>query len=105
MALTRDFKETILKRARREPAFRRALLQEGIECFIMGDVQTGKELVRDYINSSISFEKLATATKKSPKSLMRMFSPKGNPRADNLFGVIAALQQKEGITFHVRTEH
>jgi hypothetical protein len=28
---------------------------------------------------------------------MRMFSPKGNPRADNLFAVISRLQKVSGI--------
>ena len=30
MALTKDFKDTIQVRAQRDPAFRKALLQEGI---------------------------------------------------------------------------
>jgi hypothetical protein len=33
---------------------------------------------------------------------MRMFGPKGNPTAANLFGVIAALQHKTGVRLHVR---
>ena len=48
MALTKDFKETI--QAQREPAFRKALLQEGIECLLAGDVDIGKAVLRDYIN-------------------------------------------------------
>jgi hypothetical protein len=37
-----------------------------------------------------------------PKSLMRMFGPKGNPTAVNLFGVIVALQDKTGVHLEVR---
>jgi hypothetical protein len=37
-----------------------------------------------------------------PKSLMRMFGPKGNPTAVNLFGVIVALQAKTGVHLEVR---
>ena len=33
MALTKDFKATIQARAQRDPAFRKALLQEGIEVY------------------------------------------------------------------------
>ncbi len=36
MALTRDFKETIRARVRRDPGFRKALLREGIENFLSG---------------------------------------------------------------------
>ena len=41
--------DTIQARARREPAFRRAL-QEGIECLLASDVDTGKAVLLDYIN-------------------------------------------------------
>jgi len=43
MALTRDFKETIRARAKRDPGFRKALLREGIENFLSGDVETGED--------------------------------------------------------------
>ncbi len=59
MALTRDFKETIQARAQRDPAFRKALLQEGVECLLAGDVDTGKAVLRDYINATIGFEELS----------------------------------------------
>jgi tRNA A37 threonylcarbamoyladenosine biosynthesis protein TsaE len=42
MALTREFKETIQARVERDPAFREALLKEGVECLLSGDVETGK---------------------------------------------------------------
>ncbi len=47
MALTRDFKETIRARVKRDPGFRKALLREGIEKFLSGDVETGKVILRD----------------------------------------------------------
>ena len=53
MALTRDFKETIQIRAERDPDFREQLLKEGIECLLAGEVDTGKAVLRDYINATI----------------------------------------------------
>jgi len=102
MALTKDFKETIQARAQRDPAFRKALLQEGIESLLGGDVDTGKAVLRDYINATIGFEELAEVFDKSSKSLMRMFGPKGNPQASNLFAVISYLQEREGIHLEVK---
>ena len=102
MALTKDFKETIQARAQRDTAFRKALLQEGIECLLAGDVDTGKAVLRDYINATIGFEELSEVFGKSSKSLMRMFGPKGNPQAGNLFAVIGYLQEKEGIHLEVK---
>ncbi len=102
MVLTRDFRETVQARVKREPAFARALLQEAMQLFIDGDVEAGRSILRDYINATVGFEKLARATNTSPKSLMRMFSEKGNPTASNLFSVIAALQTKTGTTLQVK---
>ncbi len=50
--LTKDFIYTIQARAQRDPAFRRALLQEGIECLLAGDDDTGKLVLHDYINAT-----------------------------------------------------
>jgi hypothetical protein len=103
VALTLNFKETVKDRVERDPAFREELLKEGIECFLTGDVDTGKAILRDYINATIGFDALGSLTDKSPKSLMRMFGPKGNPQARNLFEIIAHLQKREGIHLEVRT--
>lgn len=102
MALTKDFKDTIQARAQRDGAFRKALLQEGIECLLAGDVDTGKAVLRDYINATIGFEELSEVFGKSSKSLMRMFGPKGNPQAGNLFAVIGYLQEREGVHLEVK---
>jgi len=53
-----DFKETMRTRVARDPAFREALLKEGVECLLSGDVETGKTILRDYINATIGFEAL-----------------------------------------------
>jgi len=102
MALTKDFKETIQLRAKSDPVFRKALLQEGAECLLSGDIDTGKAVLRDYINATIGFEELSQVFDKSSKSLMRMFGPKGNPQASNLFAVISYLQEQEGIHLEVK---
>ncbi len=102
MALTKDFKDTIQARARQDPAFRKALLQEGVECLLSGDVDTGKAVLRDYINATIGFEELARVFDKSSKSFMRMFGPNGNPQASNLFAVIHYLQEQEGVHLEVK---
>lgn len=102
MALAKGFKNTIQARAQRDPAFRKALLQEGVECLLAGDVDTGKAALRDYINATIGFEELSQVFEKSSKSLMRMFGLKGNPQASNLFAVIHYLQEQEGIHLEVK---
>ena len=102
MALTKDFRDTIRDRAQREAGFRQGLLREGLELICNGDFATGRAILRNYINATIGFEKLATVTGTPPKSLMRMFGPNGNPSAKNLFGVLAHLQVQEGVNFEIR---
>lgn len=102
MPLTRDFKELVQKQAQENPKFRRALLQEAIEAFLSGDVATGKAVLRDYVNATIGFQELSELTDTSPKSLMRMLGPTGNPRSATLFDVLAHLQTEEGVHYTLK---
>jgi DNA-binding phage protein len=101
MPLTREFKETVKARVERDPEFRAALLTEAVELMLEGDLETGKSVLRDYINATVGFERLARETRTPAKSLMRMFGPSGNPRAGNLFAVISALQKTSGLRLEV----
>jgi DNA-binding phage protein len=98
MALTRSFKESIQARLQADAAFREAMLAEAVDALLAGEVDVGKSLIRDFINGTIGFEPLATATGTPAKSLMRMFSPAGNPSARKLFAVLSALQRHCGIS-------
>jgi DNA-binding phage protein len=104
MPLTRSFKQTVKSRAQRDAKFRVALLQEAAEAFLRGEIDLGKTLLRDYVNATIGFQELAEAVDKSPKSLMRMLSDTGNPRADSLFALIAHLQKSEGVELCVTAD-
>jgi DNA-binding phage protein len=101
VALTRDFKEAVQARAQRDPAFRKELLREAVETFLAGDVETGKTVLRDYIHATVGFTDLAESTHHSPKSLMRMLGPSGNPQARNLFEIVHYLQKKERVRLKV----
>jgi DNA-binding phage protein len=98
-----DWKETVGARMRRDPAFRDALLCEGVNALLAGDVATGKSVLRDYINATIGFKALASATGIASKSLMRMFGPDGNPQAQNLFAVLSQLQKHARVHVEVKT--
>jgi len=102
MALTRDFRETVQADIRRDPVFRRGILSEAVESLLDGEVALAKELLRDYINATVGFPKLAAQTKIHVKTIHQMFGPKGNPTASKLFQIIAYLQQAEGVRFEVR---
>lgn len=81
--------------------FAEALLREGINAMLSGDVETGKTILRDYIKATVGFEKLGAATGAPPKSLIRMFGPRSNPQAKDLFGVLGYLQKRAGLSLRV----
>ena len=101
MVLTRPFKELVQEQVSADPAFAEALLREGINTMLGGDIETGKAILRDYIKATVGFEKLGHDTGTQPKSLIRMFGPRGNPQARNLFNVISYLQKRAGLELHV----
>jgi DNA-binding phage protein len=101
MVLTRSFTELVQRRIKSDKKFAEALLREGIDAMLSGDLETGKTLLRDYIKATVGFEKLAAETGAPSKSLIRMFGPRGNPQAKNLFSVIGYLQKQAGLRLHV----
>jgi DNA-binding phage protein len=101
MAVTRSFKTMVEERLARDPGFREALLRESVEAMLAGDMEAGKAVLRDYIKATIGFAALAEGVGTPSKSLIRMFGPKGNPNADNLFKVLGHLQKQAGIRLHV----
>src|SRR6476619_546087 len=97
MALTRDFKTTMVERAQREPAFAKALLDEAATLFLNGEPETARLILRDLVNATVGFEGLAAQTAKPAKSLHRMLSASGNPSMDNLAAIFRAIRKKLGV--------
>jgi DNA-binding phage protein len=101
MARTHDFEDLVARNIKTDKKFAEALLREGIDAMLSGDLDTGKAIMRNYIKATVGFEKLGAATGAPPKSLIRMFGPRGNPQAKNLFSVIGYLQKRAGVRLHV----
>lgn len=91
MALTRNFKETVIERVNRDPAFAKALLDEASRLFLSGEAETARLILRDLVNATIGFEGLAVAINTPPKSLHRMLSQRGNPSMDNTAAIFSAV--------------
>jgi hypothetical protein len=51
MALARDYKETINKRAKQDPEFAKALLGEALTLFINGEPDVARIILRDFVNN------------------------------------------------------
>jgi DNA-binding phage protein len=101
MVTTRKYSETVKADLQNDPAFRRALLTEVVEAVVSGDMDTGKSVLRTYVNATIGFIKLGAALGKSPKSLMRMLSPTGNPQMQTFCQIVAYLQKVDNTVLMV----
>lgn len=100
MPLTRDFKETVKKRAECDPDFAKALLHEAIDLLLDGDPSTAKLILRDLINATVGFERLAAEVHRPSKSLHRMLSASGNPTMENLSAIFVTMKK----ALHVRID-
>ncbi|WP_297463124.1 DNA-binding protein [Ferrovum sp.] len=103
MALTRDFKQTIVERVERDPAFAKALLDEAATLFLSNEPETARLILRDLVNATVGFEQLAVLTDKPSKSLHRMLSPNGNPSMDNLSAIFGAVRAKLKVGIEIHT--
>lgn len=102
MTLTRDFKQTVVARVERDPAFAKALLDEAATLFLSGEPDTARLILRELVNATVGFESLAELTHKPSKSLHRMLSPRGNPSMDNLAAIFSAIRNWLKVAFDVR---
>jgi hypothetical protein len=75
---TRDFKETVVARAQRDPAFVRALVVEAITLFKNGEPEVAKQILRDLLNASVDAQTLTAAL--------------GNPRHEALVAIHETMQ-------------
>ncbi|MFM2408169.1 MAG: hypothetical protein RL358_911 [Pseudomonadota bacterium] len=101
MALTRNFKQTVIERVERDPAFAKALLDEAATLFLSDEPETARLILRDLVNATLGFEQLAALTDKPSKSLHRMLSPKGNPSMDNLAAIFGAMRARLKVDLQV----
>ena len=104
MPLTRNFRETVVKRARADAAFRAALVEEAAQNILNGDVEIALIQLRDIVNATMGFGVLAAATHLPRTSLMRMLGPNGNPRAVNLVRILRAVGQATGVRIVAHAE-
>jgi hypothetical protein len=96
------FDDTLAGLLKGSKAFRRSFLSETLFAMTSGDLPAGKLALRHFVNNTIGFPALGVALDRSPKSLMRMLGPTGNPQASNLFQILLVLQRNEGMQFAIR---
>jgi DNA-binding phage protein len=101
MALTREYKQTILARIQRDPKFAKALYAEALNALIEGETDEGLSMLRDLVHAGITFKTLSEQTGFGEKALHRMLSRRGNPTTRNLFTVTKVIREDLGIKLQV----
>jgi len=84
MALTREYRETVVARLKRDRKFARALYAEATNALLAGETAEGLSMLRDLVHAEITFRELARQTGLGEKTLHRMLHRHGNPTARNL---------------------
>ena len=97
MALTRDYKETVVVRIRRDRKFARALYAEAMNALLDGETAEGLSMLRDLVHAEITFKELARQTGLGEKTLHRMLNHRGNPTARNLGVIVKSIAEDLGI--------
>ena len=101
MPLTRYFKETLQLRVQQDPEYRKELIIEATNAFLEGDIETGKTLLKDYLNATEAFASVAVELAQDEKSLRRMVGPNGNPTLKNFIKLLGACKDREGLDLKV----
>lgn len=102
MALTRSFRETVATRAQHDREFRLALFEEALQALFDGQPDEAKTLLRNCINATIGFDRLAAEAGIPTKSLMRMVGPSGNPTLRNFVLLVHKIQSHTGVKAQAR---
>jgi len=93
MALTRDYKETVVARIKRDRKFARALFAEAMGALLDGETAEGLSMLRDLVHAEITFKELARQTGLGEKTLHRMLNRNGNPTARNLGLIVRSIAE------------
>lgn len=95
----RNVKEFIVEQLRNDDELRLIHLQSAISSLLGGEKRSALLMLRDIVNATCGFPKMASSIGLVDKSMQRMLSANGNPNTDNLMKIIKFLIDQE----HVET--
>ena len=97
-----EFEHLAADMIRGDRALAICVLDEIASLFLNSEPGTAKLMLRNLVNGTIGFEKLAKKTGKPSKSLHRMLSARGNPTIDNLALILDAVRKHLRVEFRVK---
>jgi hypothetical protein len=90
-----------MRRAKQDPIFRQELIIEATNAFLEGDLDTGKQLLRDYLNATEALSTIAEELEQDEKSIRRMVGIRGNPTLRNFARLLNACKRRENLRLQV----
>jgi len=102
MALTREYRETVVERLRKDREFTAAVFAEAISAFVEGDKATTLSILKDLVHAHISFRVLSEQTGFDEKGLHRMLSSRGNPTTQNLSTLLHAIEKDLNLSLEIK---
>ena len=84
-------KKAIQQRIAAKPIVVRTLIQDAFQCFVDGDIEASKEIIRECVVGTVGWKSVAETAGINEKSIIRMFSKTGNPSITNYSAVMCAL--------------
>ena len=101
MITTRDYRETIIARLKRDREFAGLFYAGAVEMLLEGDTAGALSRLRDLVHAQITFKELARQTGLGAKSLHRMLNRNGNPTAHNLSAILRSIAEDLGVRVQV----
>lgn len=99
--LTISNHQATVESLRDRPDHRAAILAEGIQCMLNGEIEVGRGLVQYCIEANMDYTGLADVTGLPVENLTLMFRRDGNHKLREFFDVIACIARREGIELAV----
>ena len=102
MALTHEYRRTVLDKLKRNRSAARALYVAALNELLHNKVAEGLLLLRDLVHAGITFKELVRRTGFGEKALHRMLSRRGNPTTRNLVVVLKVIAADLGVRSHLK---
>jgi DNA-binding phage protein len=104
MALTKEYRKSVVERIQRDTEYTAALYAEAVGCLVEGDKATALSILRDLVHAHITFKRLAEETGVGEKALHRMLGANGNPTIENLCRIMHTVERDLRLTTEVTSK-
>ena len=104
MPTSRSFHDSMIDRAKSDPAFRRSLLRESTEAILNSEFDVGYRLIRDYMKSVSYLDQVSSDLGIEDDEVIGLFDPDSNIAGTQLVSVLILMLRHEGMALATRRQ-